>query len=52
MAMSRLLAMSLGKKKPTDAKVISEYGKKASKPNEKARNGATNRRKGRKQGGR
>ena len=52
MAMSRLLAMNLGKGKAPKAKVISEYASKAAPVNKKPRSGATNRRKGRNQGGR
>jgi len=52
MAMSRLLALNLGKSKTPKAKVISEFADKASPVSKKPRNGATNRRrKGKKENG-
>jgi hypothetical protein len=52
MAMSRLLAMNLGKAKKQQAKVISEYAGKAAPVSKKPRSGATNRRrKGKKESG-
>lgn len=52
MAMSRILAMNLGKPSKQKAKVISEFADKASPVSKTTRNGATNRRrKGKKQSG-
>lgn len=44
MAMSRILAMNLGKGSKQKAKVISEYADKASPVSKKPRSGATGRR--------
>jgi len=52
MAMSRLLAKNLGKAKPAQAKVISEFEGKASPVAKQTRSGASGRRrKGKKQNG-
>jgi hypothetical protein len=52
MAMSKIIAMNLGKSAKVSAKVISEYADKASPASKKPRSGATDRRrKGKKQNG-
>lgn len=52
MAMSRILAMNLGKPSKQQAKPISEFAGKASPASKTTRNGASNRRrKGKKQNG-
>lgn len=51
MAMSKLIAKNLGRSQAgRNGKVVSEFGAKASPANKKTRNGATNRRRSKKNG--
>lgn len=51
MAMSKLIAKNLGRSKAKGSgKVVSEFGAKASPVSKKPRNGATNRRRSKKNG--